>query len=436
MSTIALRAGLMLAVLLPIAESQTVFRPAAAGCAMAHCDSTMSDRSAMPPLLGNNVDVLAHDIFSAGSGKGLGCVSNGSTAVCSYQSKFGDSVIAYDATGRRLWTSGSLLNRNAYTSAPMIDAAGNVIAADDAHLIQFGPDGSVVWQTATAGGIPISPVQTADGTLFLATHSGPVSIHDPSNGALLNSVYLYLDGSNNYFETANTPCVINNRVFVSTQLHQDTTNGRLYALDIDPTDPLQPIKVAWHWSFKAPSGASPTCIGNTIYFDGAGFVPGLPNAPSLFAVRDDGDHPTMVWAQSVRSKIPASVASDPRGGIWVISAQYPKVQRRRLDTGVVVDSYNLNSIFADGWLYQPSSALTISGTSTQPVLTLGVSGANNPFTYVISIDLASRQVLWKQSLCSFNDQTAGQFPTLQTADGKPIVVFSTWKYGAYFVGQP
>jgi hypothetical protein len=434
---ISMRCGLILAVLTSSGWTQTLFRPALEGCAMAHCNSAMSDYQGMQALRAHDVSVQAHDWLSGGSDKGLGCSSNGRVAVCSYKSNR-DSVIAYSPQGLRLWASRDLLTLNSFTSAPMIDSDGSVIAADDTHLIRFSPRGDVVWKTTTTGGYPVSPMQTASGVILLATALGPVSIYDSRTGALLGSRYLYQEGgTGNFFETLNTPCAIGNRVYVSTQLNEASSKiGRLYAIDVDTTDEVTPLKVAWFWEFQAPSGASPTCLGNTVYFDGAGLTPRGPALPVLMAVEDRGERPAMRWHQIVASNIPASVAHDPRGGIWVICADYSKIRRYSSLTGTTIETYDVGDFFKGGGKYVPSSAMTISGDRERPVMTVGIIGADSGQNYVTAVDLTTRSVLWKQNISLlYNDHTAGQFPTVLDRRGRSVVVFSGWNTGAFFVGR-
>ncbi|MEO8663297.1 MAG: PQQ-binding-like beta-propeller repeat protein [Bryobacteraceae bacterium] len=417
----------------------TPFWVAPAGCAMAHCDPQMSDLVNMLPPPGPSVILRAHDTLSVGSGIGLGCSSNGVTAVCSYKSASGDAVVAYGPGGKRLWTSGTALGASAYMSAPMIDAQGSVITADKSHVVRFSARGKPVWFVPSAGGYPISPVQTSNGAIFLATAGGPVSAYDSLSGAQLGSLYLYQAGQGgSYFDTVNTPCVAGNRAYVLAQLTATTSvTGRLYAIDIDASNAAQPLSIAWYWEFGGPSGASPSCTGGAVVFDGASLHPGGPLSPTLFALRDDGSHATLLWSQSVVNSVPASVAHDPRGGVWVISAGYPRVERRSESTGLLIDSISVPALLNDGTNYIPSSALTLAGTATRPVLITGAIQTDGLRAKVIAIDLASRSLLWSYDLtpATGTENTAGQFPIITDPNGHPVVVFTGRTTGAYFISQ-
>jgi hypothetical protein len=417
----------------------TPFRVAPSGCAMAHCDPQMSDLANMLPPPGPSVTLRAHDTLSVGSAIGLGCSSNGATAVCSYKSASGDAVVAYGPGGTRLWTSGTALGPSAYMSAPMIDAQGNVVTADKSHVVRFSARGKPVWFVPSAGGYPISPVQTSSGAIFLATAGGPVSAYDSINGAQLGILYLYQGGpGSSFFDTVNTPCVVGNRAYVVAQLTSTTpVTGRLYAVDVDAANTAQPLRVAWYWEFGGPSGASPTCTGGAVVFDGSSLHAGGPLSPTLFALRDDGDHATLLWSQSVVNSVPASVAHDPRGGVWVISSGYPRVERRSESTGLLMDSISVTALLNDGTNYIPSSALTVAGTATSPVIITGAIQTGGARAKVIAIDLASRSLLWSYDLTPATgaENTAGQFPIVTDPNGHPVVVFTGRTTGAYFISQ-
>lgn len=424
----------------PASNSPRPFVPSYSGCAMAHCDPQMSDNSLLLAPRSPAARVYAHDTLPTGSGRGLGCSSNGFIAVCSYNTLSGDNIVAYRADGTRLWTSGTVLSKAAYTSAPLIDAFGHVIAADDKNIVRFSETGEVEWITPTPGGTPISPILTASGHIVLATYAGPVSVYDTETGALLARRYLpEPDTTNSFYETINTPCAIGDRIYVSGQLRNDSLRtGRLLAIDINPGDPTSPVKIVWSFMFGAPSGASPTCSGNSVYFDAYSPLPGGPKDPRIFALRDDGDHPTLLWARSVNNVVTASFALDPRGGFWMFSNGYALLEHRSLDTGDLIESISTTRLINDGFAYVPASALTIAGTPTQPVLLLGVLDRYLIRSFVLAVDLPTRATLWKANLSPAlgSDKSAGQFPLLILPNGKPAVVFTGWSSGAYFVGAP
>jgi hypothetical protein len=398
----------------------------------------------------SNPTIIAHDTIPTGSGnpfvpasspnQGAGCASNGRTVVCSYNNTFGDNVVAYDYSGSRLWTSGSHLNYTAFASVPMISSSGAVIAADDTSLIRFSPAGAVVWKTATPGGIPISPLVTQSGVIVLATRAGPISAFDSVDGHLLGSLFVRQDPLDLvFFDTTNTPCLVNNRVYVSMALPDDPDQtARLVAVDVDAANPIEPLRVAWHFPFGGPSYASVGCYGNTIIFDGGRLNPGDPGGPHLFAVSDNGASGSLKWALPTASFVAGSVTWDPRGGIWVQIGGASSIQRRSIQTGALIESLNVINLIGDPNPNIPYSVMTMTGSMTSPILIEGTFSRNGLSAWVIAVDLNSKALRWKINLNPSlgGDNTQGQFPIVLGPSGKPVLVFAGRTSGAYFVADP
>lgn len=439
---LAIAAGICSVVIFSQLPAQTAapFQPARTGCAMAHCDPRMSDIVRSLPPAASSTTVLHHDAASPGSVTGLGCSANGHVAICANRGKTGDSIIAYAADGSRLWTSQGLLNGWTWTSAPMVNPGGGAIAADSARVVRFGPAGQVIWATRTPLGLPISPIETRGGTIVLATRFGPLSAYNSTDGSPVGTLYIRENPDDTeFFDTANTPCTAGNRIYISAMKRNDPSNtGWLAALDVDPSNTAEPLKVAWHFTFGAPSGASPTCVGNTIYFDGAGLHPGDPVRPQLFAVRDDGSAGTLVWNQPVTSRVLASLAQDPRGGLWVYYEGSGALDRRSNLTGNVIESLDVPALVGDVNPNVPWSALTIAGAATQPVLIVGTRDIQGLTCYVIAIDLVQRALLWKVNInpAYGTDYSHTQFPIVLDGLSKPVIVASGANSGPYFIGEP
>jgi outer membrane protein assembly factor BamB len=439
------------AVLIPPSYAQQPFVPALQGCAMAHCDSRMSGLIRMNPPTGAGAAVQHHDALSAGKGIGLGCSSNGTLIACTYKDPAGNNLVAYNASGKRLWASGSLLNANAYASAPLISAAGDIIAADDQRILRFNRGGSVIWSSTNPSGIPISPVLTGSGTLIVATKGGPVSAFDSTDGHLLGSLVLRVSpDSPDLYETINTPCARGNRIYISAQSQNSRSNGSLIAVDVQADNSAAPLSIAWQFPFGGPSGASPTCLANMVYFDGMSLTPGGPANPTIFGLRDDGPSATLLWAQTVPNPLPAAMAQDPRGGVWSMYVNYPSIERRDAGTGALLESLNVDALIGDAVANNPFSAIMIAGPKSRPIMILGTTsayvnwntsvsaGTTRYSSYVVAIDLAAGTALWKVNLSPSlgSDSASSQFAIAVDATRNPTLVFAGNKSGAYFVAAP
>jgi hypothetical protein len=418
-----------------------VVTPATHGCAMAHCDTRMSDHANAVPPLAETTSIQWHDAAAPGSLFGLGCSSNGAIIACTYTGSGGDNLVVYDASGARLWTSKTALDSLAWTSAPLITRDGTIIAADDRVVVRFGSDGTILWQTATPGGTPISPVVTASGVIVLATKGGPVSAYRGSDGALVGTLVLKADPADTeIFETVNTPCVLGDRVYVSTQRTNDpASTARLVAIDVVERAPT-PLREAWHFEFGGPSGGSPLRVGSTIYFDGDRLHPGDPKAPRVFAVRDDIVSPRQLFAVPVTGSIQASPSQDPRGGFWVFPTGAGATALLHLDAidGHEIERLDLDALIDAPGVHQPSSAVTMAGTFERPVMLVAATALRTGgASYVTALDLRAQALLWKVQLADARtvDWTASQFAIAQDASGAPLVVFPGLFSGAYAVGE-
>ena len=406
---------------------------------MAHCNVSMSgDNSLASPT--STPILMAHDALPLGSNNGLGCASNGSVVACSYWGTTGDNVVAYSNYGTRLWGSGHSLDRDAWASVPMVASDGGVIAASRTKIARFSNAGALLWVTPNPNGTPTSPVLTASGALVVATINGPISAFDSTTGRLLGSLLVRQSpSSTNFFQTTNTPCVNGNRVYVAMQQEQDPLHtGWLVAIDVDPTNPTSPLTIAWEFTFTGPTGASPVLIGNVIYFDGHVITPGQPSQAYLYAVRDDGTSGTLLWSTRLPTAVATSPVVDPRGGMWIYTSGLPWLYHLDPRTGVTVEIINVSKLVGDVNSNIPSSALSITGLPSAPVLVLGTGDLKRLSSYVVAINLVTHTLAWEFNLrpSLIPDYAAGQFPTIVTPLGKPAVAFSTRNEGAYFLAQP
>jgi outer membrane protein assembly factor BamB len=381
----------------------------------------------------------------AGSRQGLGCSANTVIAACSYAGPAAN-VVAYDYDGARLWDSGAALDATAFASAPLVLADGSVIAADRHVLVRFTPLGATAWQTPLPhGGIPISPVTTQDGSVVvLATQGGPVYAFDVATGAAAGVLFIRrTDADPGFFETANTPAVRGNRVYVVA--HHQIGGVRdagglswLVAVDVGGADlpPESRLTVAWHHEFGGPSGASPLAIGPDIFFDGDRAAPGGAIAPRTIAVRDTGAAPQLLWQQPSGGLVRASFARDPRPGatFWMYLVGRPWLLRRAAQTGALVQAFDLDALIGETGRHVPLSALTIAGPGSRPVMLLGATAFGAGATFAAAVDLETGGLLWKVPVPGIGGwYTAGQFPIL-LRDGQPRAVFTTYNSGARAIG--
>jgi hypothetical protein len=425
----------------PAAE-EAAFAPAARGCPMAHCDPAMTDRVEMRAP--SKAASTWFDQRAASASQGLGCSGNGVVAACTFGDRSGGRtrpyLKAYDAAGKVLWSAGRALNSWAWTSAPMVDRAGGVIAADDSALVRFAPDGTVRWSERTPGGAPISPTRTANGTIVLATSGGPISTYAPDSGRRLATLDLRdtLGGLPGRFDTRNTPAARGNRIYVSTEFEPDgggsdpNHHARLYAIDVHADS----LRVAWYHEFGARSGASPLVIGNLVIFDGDRETPSSPSEPRFFALRDNGAAPSLQWQYPLGGPGVASAALDPRGGAWVFAFGKPTLRRLSTSDGAVVQTVDVDALVGEPGIHAPYSAMSIAaGPGRQPIMLVSAR-ASQASVYLVAIDLVKEKVVWKHRLTGDvrRNTPMGQFPILARPGGGRTVVFST-KSGIRAVGD-
>lgn len=418
-------------------RSSPGFWVATEGCAMAHCSPSMSDQALVEYPAGELS--VAWDAGGPGSIVGLGCSSNGSVAACSSATDTG-ALRVYESDGTLVWDSGGLLGSTAFTSAPLVGIGGDVIAADKDAIIRFDPGGGVRWEAELTGeGSPISPIPLSPELLFAASLGGPVTLVDSLTGAVLDSRTLTRAGKLGVYDTINTPGydADTGRIYVLAErkvLGIGTGDGSLIALEVVTLpDGSRSLEEAWAYDFNGPSGASVTVLPSGIYFDGFDSRIFKPD-PMAFSVRDDGDHPTLRWAEKLEGgSVQASFAVDPRGGLWTFGANDSHLVRLSEDDGEVIQQLDPGAIFlGPGQSVLPASALTI-GLSAEgnPVLTLNFTGPGNPF--VGGIDVVTEQAHHVFGLESVGRLSSlGQFPVMQTTEG-PAIVFTTLTGGAIAV---
>ena len=412
-----------------------------AGCPMAHCDPRMSDNVNATAPIDPSTQVVFVDPVPEGAGFGLGCSSNLEVVACSLRSHRSPNLVVYDGDGNRIFTSGRSLGRTAAFSAPIVEASGGVIAADDRTLIRYRSDGTILWRSSTVGGAPYSPVVTANGAVVLATINGPISAYSAATGARLGAITLASSHRGN-FSTRNTPAVNGNRLYVSLALEQSGLKlGRLVAIDVDPANAEAPLQEKWHFDFVGPSGATPLFLDGTVYFDGSGGPFGVVGGPRLFAVRDLGETSALLWQRHMPGRMVASPAQDPRGGVWVFALGLEDLMRLDPLTGAVLQRLDLNALVDARGTQVPASAMSIARSPDgAPVMLLSATSSVNSFgpSFVVALDLENSRLLWRVEIAEWylDNMVASQFPIVLNRRGQPRVVFPGARGGVFFVGVP
>jgi hypothetical protein len=346
-----------------------------------------------------------------------------------------------------------------YTAASVILAGGYCPGASATATISGG---AVTAVTAISQGLDcdVAPdvIVLGDGTGASAsavlTAAAPVTVFNGTTGAVVGSTYLYQTGNSGpYYATINTPCVNNgsypNRLYVITALANDQTQGALWALDIDPTNLSSPITPAWSLVMHGPSGASPLCVGNNVYFDGAGILPGDNVGTTIFGVQDNGTSGAFLFQQALGAgtqKVTCNFALDPRsvGGFWHQIQYDPKIYHRDYNTGNLIESINVGTLLtafgAPPSTYWQAGIFTTYGTVTQPFLMLPEAAypakTGGP-GYLAMLDIAAQHLVWAVPLAGTDtaafDSPGGDAALVLDSNQNPVIVMSGKQSAAYFI---
>ncbi|HTQ54604.1 MAG TPA: FG-GAP-like repeat-containing protein [Bryobacteraceae bacterium] len=343
-----------------------------------------------------------------------------------------------------------------YSTASVVLAGGFCPGAVATAAISGGAVTSV---TATTQGpdcvvVPDVIIQ-GDGTGAAVaasfTAAAPLAVYDGNTGALVGSKYLYQSGSSGaYYATVNTACVNNgsypNRVYLLTALTTNNAYGALWALDIDPTNLTNPISPAWSLSIHGPSGASPLCVGDRVYFDGAGVVPTDHVGTTVFGVQDNGTSGSFLFKVSLGASsqpITCNFAIDPRpeGGFWHVVRFDPNIYHRDFVTGKIIESVNVSDMLtamgAPPTTYWQAGIFTEYGTPSQPYLMLPEAGHPQAGGYLAMLDVAAQQLVWAVPLAGNDldpyDTPGGDAALVMDSSGNPVVVMNAKQSGAYFI---
>ena len=275
--------------------------------------------------------------------------------------------------------------------------------------------------------------------------------------------------TNGSFTTINSPCVRGNRIYISTEYETDEKplqrlhdildpfgviptisyhSSRLYAIDVN-SDSDDVFSVVWYYKFGGmgqAGQASPTIIGDNIYFDSwynwYGADPRLLRDPHIYAITDNGDDFTLKWSIPYDYATWFTFSMDPRGGFWYIDSTL--FGNRSLvhfseDDGSKIEEIVIDDLIG-GNNYFPVSVMTICGNETNPIMLVGAEKFGI-ISYVLAIDLEdSNSLLWKVKIDSISDSLPpvnladGQY-TILIEDNKPLILFGSYWDGVMAIGS-
>jgi PKD repeat protein len=232
-----------------------------------------------------------------------------------------------------------------------------------------------------------------------------------------------------YFSTINSACVHGNMVYLATEytkpgfwqyhiinitLGVNNTVGRLYAIKVNASaeNESERLEELWNYTYFGKSQATPTLIGDTIYFDGYNNTLSADEQdPHIYAVYTNG---TEKWKTKVDGVTTFTFTADPRGGIWYEDAdqwpwrindgnnklfRYYEEDGSHNDTETIDMKTILNDNDYPNSTVQPCSDMTICGTPTYPIMLIS---ANHPRfqegKWVLAINLTTKTQIWNVSV--------------------------------------
>ena len=345
-----------------------------------------------------------------------------------------------------------------YTSATVTLAGGSCPGATAAATVSGGAVRSIAaisqgFSCVIGPDVIIAGDGTGASASAVLSAAAPVTVYNGATGALVGSVFLYQTGDNGpFYSTSNTACVNNgsypNRLYLLSALASDHSQGALWALDIDPTNLANPIRPAWNVTFRGPSGASPLCVGNQVYFDGAGVTPGDDVGTTVFGVQDNGSSGSFLFHVSLgpnAENITCNFALDPRpeGGFWYQIKYDPSISHRAFNTGGLIETIDVgNLLLAKGAppaTYWQAGVFTTYGTADRPYLMMPEAASPGDLGYFVMLDLVAQQIVWAVPMAGNDpdpfDTPGGDAVLVMDSEKNPVMVMTGKLTGAYFLAE-
>ncbi|MBN1637427.1 MAG: PQQ-like beta-propeller repeat protein, partial [Ignavibacteriales bacterium] len=313
---------------------------------------------------------------------------------------------------------------------------------------------SIEWISNISYGImPLNYIFQEGNIIFINIPNGTIVAIDDTTDEILafNSVTnpQMLEGPD-YYSTINSALVVGNRVFLVCEKKGNV--GRLYAVDVYPNDENEEdrLRVAWYYNYSGKSQksqASPTLIGDIIYFDGYNDTINPQNRdPHIYAVY--ATNGTEKWNISYQNITWFTFTKNPRGGFWYEDCDQVrllnntggnKLVRFNEENGSIIEEIDMKTILNDTGKNKdlpvlPSSDMTICGTPSYPIMLIS---ANHQWRkegkWVMAINLSdNNSVLWKialnETFLSHMNYANGDY-TILTENNQSRILFCTWLGG-------
>ncbi len=306
----------------------------------------------------------------------------------------------------------------------------------------------------TYGIMPPNYIFQEGNIVFLTSPDGNVSAYNNTTGEELTSnsvtVPQLLQGLN-YYSTINSACAKENRIFLACEKPGNKT-GQLFAVDVYPNaaNETDVFQVAWNFSYYGKSQASPTLIGDTIYFDGYNhtynhsILRWESKDPHIYAVYISNG--TKKWSVKCNWQTWFSFAKDPRGGFWyeesgIFGDKGVNLTHYYEENGTIKEIINVSTLVNpeqyENFMLFPCSDMTTCGTETNPIMLISVNHRQFiPGKWVVAINLSNNNTpIWNVSLPLIlpSNYANGQYTVLME-NNQSRILFGTWKGGVMAIG--